>query len=169
MFLSIEFRFPFERKNPAGYFIAIPIQFILGNLAARHLACFLTLAFGHCLFFLAFCKDMIHCLNVTSKNGKARKKNLKILKQIIDLDSSIKMLRSFFVASNCNSSIFHVLTVTHFQIIDRFFGCLSNNNSDPFFRQHNCHLYGPYTTSNEFSSVDYLTLLYKNFFFFLLV
>lgn len=149
----IDFRFPFEYKTLAGYLIAMSIQFLLSLLTTRYLACFLTLAFGHFAFSLAFCKDMIHCLHVINKNGKAKKTNSEILKQFIDMDSELKMLRSLFVPS----SLMLLVLIVHFQVTDRFFGHLPNNNSDPFFRQHHCHLYGSFAASNEFSLVDTIT------------
>lgn len=90
-------RYPFEWKNPAGYLLlAVPIQCLTSFCTLQYLACFLTLAFGHTIFTLAFFKDMIRCLHVINKNGKAKKSRPKILKQFIELDSAVKMLRSSF-------------------------------------------------------------------------
>lgn len=147
-------RLPFEWKNLAGYLLlAFPIQCLECFCLVQYSACFLTLAFGHTIFVLAFFKDMINCLHLINESGRADHIKIIILKQFVEIDSVMKMLSFSLAATNWNRSLFHHVFFLQFQNIGQLFRCLSNNNSDFIHKQHNYHLYGFFAASSESSLV----------------
>lgn len=79
------FRFPFDWKNPLGYFIAVYLQFIIVSMPLQYMGCFLTFALTAFLYSLSLAKNMTNNLRSVDKNAKAKLPQTVIYKEVCEM------------------------------------------------------------------------------------
>lgn len=77
-------RFPFDWRNPIGYFIAVILQFELASSILEYEACSVCLSFACVLFIFSFAKDVKNHSRVIDENIKTEKSRRKVIEQLSD-------------------------------------------------------------------------------------
>lgn len=101
-------RVPFDWKNPAGYFIAATLQFIMIGFDLFYIACITSFGVGSYLFVISVVKDVKSNTNLINHSAKDKKNRLQTLKQLsefIDINSiSLKLKSNRFYILYPNSN-----------------------------------------------------------------
>lgn len=110
-------RFPFDTKNPIGYFIAGICEYVAMITQAFVLMCIFCFAVGTTLLLISSAEDIKCALINLERSSKAKKNRSKIimkqLLQLIELRSNAKQLNEFFL-------YFHIWHLKIFLFFSRF-------------------------------------------------
>lgn len=88
-------RFPFDWKNPIGYYIAVSLQYFGAKMALSYVGCFLSFGVASFAFSIAVCRDLKYELNLIDGNVKIGKRRCQIFSKFmkfIDLHTNMKQL-----------------------------------------------------------------------------
>lgn len=118
---SLFFRFPFDTKNPIGYFIAGICEYVAMITQAFVSMCIFCFAVGTTLLLISSAEDIKCALINLERSSKAKKNRSKIimkqLLQLIELRSNAKQLNEFlFILSYLASQNFFLFFSLHLQI-----------------------------------------------------
>lgn len=105
---SFFYRFPFNTKNPIGYFIASICEYVAIITQAFVVMCIICFAVGITLLLISLAEDIKSALNAleggSNKKEKGKRKSrskiiMKQLLQLIEFHSNAKELSKFFYTS----------------------------------------------------------------------
>lgn len=94
---SFEFiqRFPFDWKNPFGYFVAIELLYLISSSALFIVGCVLAIGVGNLLFAIAMSKSLkvtLYSINQKAYDKSDRKCFVEQLIELIEFHSIVKQL-----------------------------------------------------------------------------
>lgn len=128
-------RFPFDWRNPLGFFIAISIQYTVATHLLAICACVMNLAVGSFLYAIGLCDFIKGYLLSINQNARARADPSILLEQLtefLEMHSSLKQL-SEHTLRNLFCLVYQ--TIYHFQGDQNFFGYSSTHYDDGVYME----------------------------------
>ena len=83
--LSFDKRFPFDWKNPIGYFIAVLLQIHIVSIPFRYVAPFASLGIAALLFSCSMAKDVKNDIDAINESAQLERSREYIFEQLSEL------------------------------------------------------------------------------------